>query len=158
MNILVTGAAGYIGSTFSFEAVKRGHTIFGIDNFSNSTDLFVKKLKEEKPDDFFFQSCDLRNHDDLHQCFGSIVKEIDISIIIHFAGLKSVADSLKMPINYWLNNVFGTLNLLKVMRIYNCQTLVFSSSATVYENQENNLLSEDSPIKPINPYGNTKLP
>ena len=156
MNILVTGAAGYIGSTFSFEAVKRGHTIFGIDNFSNSTDLFVKKLKEEKPDDFFFQSCDLRNHDDLHQCFGSIVKEIDISIIIHFAGLKSVPESEEKGEEYWDNNVNGTKNLLDVMSIYNIKNIIFSSSASVYGKQELQPISEDAALNPASMYAKTK--
>ena len=81
----------------------------------------------------------------------------NIEAVIHFAGLKSVSDSVKMPLNYWENNVNGTINLLKVMEKYNCKNIVFSSSATVYKAQNNKLLKEDDICEPVNPYGNNKL-
>ncbi len=156
MNILVTGVAGYIGSTFAFEAIKRGHMIFGIDNFSNSTDSFVKKIKEEKPDNFFFQSCDLSKYDDLKEYFSSLKKQIDISTVIHFAGLKSVPESEKKIEKYWDNNVKGTNNLLKMMSIHNIKDIIFSSSASVYGKQELQPIREDASLKPASVYAKTK--
>ena len=80
-----------------------------------------------------------------------------IESVIHFAGLKSVYDSVINPIEYWDNNVSGTINLLKIMDKYNCKNIVFSSSATIYKYQPNKLLNENDICAPINPYGNTKL-
>ncbi len=156
MNILVTGAAGYIGSTFSFEAIKRGHTIFGIDNFSNSTDLFIKKLTKEKPNNFFFQSCDLRKHNDLYQYFDFLEKKIDISMVIHFAGLKSVPESEQNGKEYWDNNVNGTKNLLDVMSAHNKKNIIFSSSASVYGKQDLQPITEYAELNPASMYAETK--
>ena len=80
-----------------------------------------------------------------------------ISFVIHFAGLKSVRDSNKMPLEYWDSNVVGSLKLLEMMKKYNCKNLIFSSSATVYNSQSANNISENDSIGPINPYGNTKI-
>ena len=80
-----------------------------------------------------------------------------IEAVIHFAGLKSVSDSIIRPLKYWDNNVNGTINLLKIMEKYNCKNIVFSSSATVYKAKSNKLLNENDICEPINPYGNTKL-
>ncbi len=80
-----------------------------------------------------------------------------IEAVIHFAGLKSVYDSILNPISYWENNVVGTINLLKTMNKYNCKTIVFSSSATVYKAKSNELLKEEDICEPVNPYGYSKL-
>ena len=82
---------------------------------------------------------------------------MNIEAVIHFAGLKSVYDSIKNPLNYWDNNVNGTINLLKIMEKYNCKNIVFSSSATVYKSQPDKLLSENDICDPINSYANTKF-
>ena len=80
-----------------------------------------------------------------------------IEAVIHFAGLKAVADSISEPLKYWENNVLGTINLLKVMEKYDCNTIVFSSSATVYKSKPDKLLKEDDICEPVNPYGYSKL-
>ena len=101
---------------------------------------------------------DIRNKGDIEKVFLTSKKYNKIiQSVIHFAGLKSVYNSLKNPLEYWENNVTGTLNLLKIMEKYNCRNIVFSSSATVYKAQSNKLINEKDICEPINPYGNTKL-
>ena len=77
--------------------------------------------------------------------------------VIHFAGLKSVSKSVINPLKYWSSNILGTINLLSIMEEFNCNNIVFSSSATIYDRKDNFLLKENSEVRPINPYGNTKL-
>ena len=159
-NILVTGGAGFIGSHTCLLLLEKGYEVFVIDSFVNSSPTSLKKVLEISKfnNKLRLFKGDLRDKDFLNNVFSEINKSKKIiDGIIHFAGLKSVKDSILNPLEYWQVNVLGTINLLEVMFKYNCQTLVFSSSATVYALGENILLSENSPIKPINPYGNTKL-
>ena len=94
----------------------------------------------------------------LENIFHEIFKDFkEIHGVIHFAGLKAVAESVSSPLEYWNVNVGGTINLLDLMQKYDCNTFVFSSSATIYSQSNNSLLSEDSEVNPINPYGTTKL-
>ena len=164
-NILVTGGAGFIGSHTCLLLMQRGFNIFVIDSFINSSPksldkvLEINKLKNNK-----FQNIlkafrgDLLDRGFLNNVFLEITKNYKkIDGVIHFAGLKSVEDSIIKPLDYWKVNVVGTINLLEIMSKYNCYTLVFSSSATVYSHNGNNLFSENSLIKPIHPYGKTKL-
>ena len=163
-NILVTGGAGFIGSHTCLVLLEKGYKVFVIDSFINSSHLALEKVLEilkMKRQNLAMHlkvfKCDLNNKKLLENIFLEIKKDNQkIDGVIHFAGLKSVADSVNIPLEYWKVNVLGTINLLEVMDKYNCQTLVFSSSATVYENKVNNLLSENSPVNPINPYGYTK--
>ena len=164
-NILVTGGAGFIGSHTCFLLLKKGYNVYIIDSFINSSPNSIKKiLKISKSFNTKIENQlkvfngDLLDIEFIRKVFFEITKSNKkIDGVIHFAGLKSVADSLIYPIKYWKVNVLGTINLLEVMSSNNCQTLVFSSSATVYADKGNNLLSEKSPLKPINPYGETKL-
>ncbi len=164
-NILVTGGSGFIGSHTCLSLLERGYRVFVIDSFENSSEKALEKvleiLKLKKLDlveRLKIFNCDIRNYKLLENVFAEInTSNKKVDGIIHFAGLKSVADSIKTPLEYWQVNVLGTINLLNAMEKFNCQNFVFSSSATVYANQENNLLSEKHPIKAINPYGNTKL-
>ena len=87
----------------------------------------------------------------------ALIDKNPIQAVIHFAGLKSVNDSIKSPLSYWETNVYGSINLLNVMQEYECKKLVFSSSATVYKPLINKLIKEESELGPINPYGSTKL-
>ncbi len=164
-SILVTGGAGFIGSHTCFLLLKKGHTIFILDSFVNSSNKVIEKilliLKEEEIDcrgRIHLIEGDLKNKSDIEKVFQISIKSNNpIEGVIHFAGLKSVLDSILEPLNYWKNNVLGTLNLLEIMESYNCQTIVFSSSATVYKAESDHTLSEDDQCEPVNPYGQTKL-
>ena len=164
-NILVTGGAGYIGSHTCLQLLARGYNVNVIDSFINSSPkslekvLEINNLKKTK-----FQNKlnifkgDLLDKDFLNYVFSDLTntyKKIDG--VIHFAGLKSVSESVSYPLKYWQKNVIGSINLLEILDKFHCNTFVFSSSATVYAQSENVPLSENSLIKPINPYGSTKL-
>ena len=164
-SILVTGGAGFIGSHTCLLLLEKGFVVFILDSFVNSSEKSIEKILlilEEKGIDtkekIYLVQGDLRNLEDIEKIFQmSIRLKKEIESVIHFAGLKSVADSVMSPLNYWDNNVNGTLNLLKIMKKYNCKNIVFSSSATVYKANSDKLLKENDPCEPINPYGNTKL-
>ncbi len=164
-NVLVTGGAGFIGSHTCLLLLEKGYNVFVIDSFVNSSPKSLNKVLEiYKLENKSFKNKlkiftgDLLDTDFLNYVFLEIIKKYKIiDGVIHLAGLKSVSESLKKPLDYWQVNVVGTINLLSVMSKYDCRTLVFSSSATIYENKGKNFISEDSPLKPINPYGYTKL-
>ena len=151
--ILVTGGAGYIGSHTSVELLERGEEIVIVDNFSNSSPDVLEKIKEITKKDFKFYELDILDEESLEKVF----KENEIEAVIHFAGLKAVGESVEKPIEYYHNNITGTLVLLKVMKKYNCKRIVFSSSATVYGNPKELPIKEDFPLSTTNPYGSTKL-
>ncbi len=164
-SILVTGGSGFIGSHTCYSLLKEGHEIFVIDSFINSSrkslERVISLLKEEEIDvdrKLHFVKGDIRNPCDLEKIFQKAL-DIGISIkaVIHFAGLKSVYDSIMNPISYWENNVVGTINLLKIMSKYDCNNFVFSSSATVYKAKSEKLLCENDICEPVNPYGFSKL-
>lgn len=151
--ILVTGGAGYIGSHTAVELLEKGEEIIIVDNFSNSSPEMLEKIKEITKKDFDFYELDLLNEEKLEKVF----EENEIESVIHFAGLKAVGESVEKPIEYYHNNITGTLILLKVMKKYGCKKIVFSSSATVYGNPKELPISEDFPLSTTNPYGSTKL-
>ena len=161
--ILITGASGFIGSHICLVLLKNGYRIIGIDSFENSSPESLKRvfniLGKNASDSHQFLEIirgDIRNKGFIEKVFrDALSKNEPISAVIHLAGLKSVINSVYNPFKYWEYNVMGSLNLFKVMNSFNCRTLVFSSSATVYK-QSNELLREDSPIEPINPYGRSK--
>ncbi len=164
-NILVTGGAGFIGSHTCLTLLEKGYNLYVIDSFVNSSPKSLDKILEiniSKKDYFrkklkVFEG-DLRDINFLENVFLEITKNNKkLDGVIHFAGLKSVSDSINQSLEYWKVNVYGTINLLEIMDRYNCLTMVFSSSATVYASSGNKLLSENSPIKPTNPYGASKL-
>ena len=144
--ILVTGAAGFIGSHICLVLLEKGYDIIGLDSFENSSPESLKRVVNIVQGDKVIKSGslkvvegDIRNKLFLKNVFeDSLNDKNPIDSVIHLAGLKSVFDSVQNPIKYWDYNVLGSLNLLDIMDSFNCRTIVFSSSATVYE-QSNKL-------------------
>lgn len=153
MAILVTGGAGYIGSHTCIELLNAGEEIVVVDNFCNSKPRAVELIKEISGKDFRFYEADLLDRDAVEKIFD----ENEIESVIHFAGLKAVGESVAKPIEYYHNNITGTLILTDVMRKHGCKSIVFSSSATVYGAPKSVPIKEDFPLSTTNPYGSTKL-
>lgn len=151
--VLVTGGAGFIGSHTSVELINAGYDIIILDNFVNSKPESLKRIKELTGKDFKFYQADIRDEEAMTKVFA----ENKIDAVIHFAGLKSVPQSVKEPLNYYDNNIAGTVCLCRVMDKAGCKKLVFSSSATVYGSKNPSPLREDMPTGgTTNPYGTTK--
>ena len=151
--VLVTGGAGFIGSHTSVELLNAGYDIIILDNFVNSQPESLKRIKELTGKDFKFYQADIRDEEAMTKVFA----ENKIDAVIHFAGLKSVPQSVKEPLNYYDNNIAGTVCLCRVMDKAGCKKLVFSSSATVYGSKNPSPLREDMPTGgTTNPYGTTK--
>lgn len=154
MAILVTGGAGYIGSHTVVELLEAGEDIVIVDNFVNSKPEALDRIKKITGKDFKFYEVDILDEEKLEKVF----KENNIESVIHFAGLKAVGESVVKPIEYYHNNITGTLVLLKLMKKYNCKRIVFSSSATVYGDPEIVPITEECKTEgTTNPYGTTKL-
>lgn len=153
MPILITGGAGYIGSHTCVELLNEGYEIIVLDNLMNSKKESLNRISEITGKSFPFYKVDLLNEAEIDQIF----MENDIEAVIHFAGLKAVGESVGLPLRYYHNNITGTINLLNIMKKYDVNRLVFSSSATVYGMPESVPISEDFPLKALNPYGRTKL-
>ena len=153
MKILVTGAAGYIGSHTIVELLNNNYEVIGIDNFVNSKKEVVGKIEKVSGKKFKFIEGDVRDLEILNK----ILNENDIEAVIHFAGLKAVGESVSMPIEYYDNNINSTLSLIKVMKNYRCRKFIFSSSATVYGAPNKLPILENFPLSTTNPYGTTKL-
>ena len=153
MKILVTGGTGYIGSHTCVELLNAGYEVVVIDNFSNSKPEVVDKIKRITDKDIKFYEGDVRDYNLLDKIFS----DNKIDGVIHFAGYKAVGESVKKPLMYYENNLESTINLLNVMYKYNCKLFVFSSSATVYGEQETPKYVETMDRrKQSNPYGRTK--
>lgn len=153
MRILVTGGTGYIGSHTSVDLIENGYDVIIVDNLSNSKIEVLDRIHQitgKKPK---FYKADLTNRAELEQVFS----ENEFSAIIHFAGLKAVAESVKYPLKYYRNNLIGSITLFELMEKYGIKNIVFSSSATVYGTTAKVPFSEDSPLGAVNPYGRTKL-
>ena len=153
MKILVSGGAGYIGSHTCLELLQAGHEVIVIDNLSNSKEESLKRVREITGRSLTFHQIDLLDRKALSDLF----ENTPIDAVIHFAGLKAVSESTRIPLRYYHNNVTGTLILCEVMNQYNVKDLVFSSSATVYGDPKSVPVREDFPVLPANPYGRTKL-
>jgi UDP-glucose 4-epimerase len=153
MTIMVTGGAGYIGSHTCVELISAGYPVLIYDNFCNSNIAVVERIERitgTRPEVVRGDVCDSASVEAAlieHQC----------SAVVHFAGLKAVADSVRDPLRYYENNVVGSMSLVKAMQGTNVCKLVFSSSATVYGNPVFLPLTEDHPKSPYSPYGRTKL-
>jgi UDP-glucose 4-epimerase len=153
MAILVTGGTGYIGSHTVVELLNKNKEVVVLDNFVNSSPEVIQKIKQITGKDFKFYEVDLLDKENLTKVF----EENSITEVIHFAGLKAVGESIQKPLEYYTNNIVGTLVLLEVMRKYNCKKIVFSSSATVYGDQGAKAYSEKLKRgETTNPYGTTK--
>ena len=154
MSILVTGGAGYIGSHTSVELLQAGYDIVIVDNLCNSKPESLNRIEELSGKKPKFYEVDILDREGLNKVFD----ENTIEAVIHFAGLKAVGESVEKPIEYYENNISGTLVLCDVMRKHNVKEIVFSSSATVYGMNNKAPFSEDMPTaSATNPYGSTKL-
>ncbi len=153
MAVLVTGGAGYIGSHTCVELMNAGIDVVIVDNFYNCKKSSIDRIKALVGRDFPYYECDIRDREGLDKIF----KTEKIDSVIHFAGLKAVGESVQKPLEYFDNNITGTLVLLDVMRKNGCKKIVFSSSATVYGTKNISPLTEDMEIGGVtNPYGRTK--
>ena len=153
MKIFLTGSAGYVGSHVLSELLTSSHSIWNVDNLSNSSPLSFARVEALTGCGIDFDCFDIRD-------FASMSCKLDEfrpDIVIHFAGLKAVGESVFEPLSYYENNIFGTLKLLQAMDQVGCSNLVFSSSATVYGHPETLPLTEKHKVNPLNPYGRTKL-
>lgn len=144
---------GYIGSHTVVELLEANEEVIIVDDFVNSSPKVLEKIKQITNKNFKFYEVNLLDEESLEKVF----KENDIESVIHFAGLKAVGESVEKPIEYYHNNITGTLVLLKLMKKYNCKKIVFSSSATVYGNPKVLPIKEEAPLSTTNPYGSTKL-
>ena len=153
MRILVTGGTGYIGSHTVVQLIEKGYDVVIVDNYRNSKPEVlnrIEKITGKRPE---FRLCDICDRNTLRAVFG----ENKIDAVIHFAGLKAVGESCKIPLEYYENNIYGTLVLLDVMKEYNVKNIVFSSSATVYGNPDSVPIKETATLRTTNPYGRTKF-
>lgn len=153
MAILVTGGAGYIGSHTCVELLNEGYEVIVVDNLSNSSEKSLERVEDITGKKLTFYKADLLDREAIDKIF----KKENIDSVIHFAGLKAVGESVSKPLEYYYNNITGTLVLCDLMRKYGVKDLVFSSSATVYGNPKTVPIREDFPLSVTNPYGRTKL-
>ena len=163
--VLVTGGCGYIGSHTCVSLLENNHNVLIIDSLINSSKDTLEKIKRtvafkgiDVNDNIKFIEGDLRDKLWLENIFSDYHKaDKPIKSVIHFAGLKSIYNSIKFPLEYWYSNISSTISLLTAMEKYSCYTLIFSSSASVYKPKGFKLLNETDETKPGTPYGKTKL-
>jgi UDP-glucose 4-epimerase len=151
MKIFVTGGAGYIGSHTCVELLTAGYNVVVYDNLSNSSVEAIKRVESITGKSVEFIEGDIRDKAKLESSMSGC------DAVIHFAGLKAVGESVEKPLEYYDNNVSGTLRLLEAMQNVGVKKIVFSSSATVYGDPKKLPLTEDHPLRTTNPYGQTKL-
>ncbi len=154
MRLVVTGGLGYIGSHCSVELAREGHRLRIVDNLANAKASALARIREQAPGaDIELVQADTRNAAAMERVFAGA----DIDAVLHFAGLKSVRESVAEPARYHDNNVGGTKVLLAAMERHGVERMVFSSSATVYGGSASPPYTERHPLEPANPYGETKL-
>ena len=151
--ILVTGGAGYIGSHTCVELLNAGKEVVVLDNFANSSRTSLERVQEICKKSLTIIEGDVRDEAGIEK----VLRKFGCGAVIHFAGLKSVLDSVNAPLDYYDNNVIGTHRLLRAMQATNIKRIIFSSSATVYGDPQFLPYTEDHPLNPVNPYGQTKL-
>ena len=153
MNVLLTGGAGFIGSHTAVELIEKGHSVVIVDNLVNSKPESVRRVEAITGTKIKLYVDDVADKAALEKIF----EENKIDAVIHFAGLKAVGESVKLPVLYYRNNLDTTLTLLETMKKYGCTKLIFSSSATVYGDPEKVPITEDMHVGDCsNPYGKTK--
>ncbi|MBE9520905.1 MAG: UDP-glucose 4-epimerase GalE, partial [Proteobacteria bacterium] len=153
MRVLVTGGAGYIGSHTCVELLEAGYEVVVLDNLVNSSAESISRVQEITGKKMVFHKVDLLDR----QAVNTVFEQEPIDAVIHFAGLKAVGESVEMPLNYYHNNITGTLVLLEVMKEHGVRNFVFSSSACVYGDPATVPITEEFPLQPTNPYGHTKV-
>ena len=153
MNILITGATGFIGSHTCVALLNEGHNLIAFDNFSNSDEKVLDHIKEISGKDFLFYNADMTDPVAMEKIFS----ENKIDCVIHFAGFKAVGESTQIPLDYYYNNIYGTICILKAMKAHGVKKIIFSSSATVYGKPAALPIKEDFALSATNPYGRTKL-
>lgn len=151
--ILVTGGAGYIGSHTCLALLGAGYRVVVAESFQNSKPEALRRVQELSGKEIGFAACDLRNKAEVEDVFD----RFSIDGVVHFAGLKAVGESVVKPLWYYENNLSSTFHLLNCMEKRGIHLFVFSSSATVYGDPDTVPIREDFPLKPINPYGRSKL-
>ena len=149
MRVLVTGGAGYIGSHTCVDLLQAGHEVIVVDSLINSREESIRRIEEITGRKLLFYKVDLLDQEPLEVVF----QESQIDAVIHFAGLKAVGESVAMPLQYYKNNIIGSLVLFEVMLHHGVRNLVFSSSATVYGDPVSLPITEDFPLQASNPYG-----
>ncbi|BAK80844.1 UDP-glucose 4-epimerase GalE [Candidatus Arthromitus sp. SFB-rat-Yit] len=152
-NILVTGATGFIGSHTSVELLENGYNVIGIDNLYNSYKDVLLKIEKITKKSIKFYEGDILDYTLLKKIF----KENRIDCVIHFAALKAVGESVEKPMEYYYNNVSGTLNVLNCMKEFDCKNFIYSSSATVYDKDNSIPYLENYKKSATSPYGYTKI-
>ena len=152
MRIVITGGAGFIGSHTLVELLGAGHDVLVIDNYSNSSPAALERARTLTNRSFEVAEIDVRDRKRL----GTELGQFGPDAVIHFAGLKAVGESEELPLEYFDNNVSGTVTLVQAMDEVGCRSIVFSSSATVYGRAQYLPLDESHPLAPVNPYGRTK--
>lgn len=152
MRILVTGGAGYIGAHTCVALLRAGHEVAILDNFHNSHPAAVERIGKIASKVPALARADVRDRAAVEKA----LRDHACEAVLHFAGWKAVGESAEKPLEYYDNNVVGTLRLLEAMRATGCRTIVFSSSATVYGVPQKLPYTEDHPLAPYNPYGRTK--
>lgn len=153
-SIFVTGGAGYIGSHACVELLQSGYSVIVLDNLSNSSKISLEKVESITGQKITFYEGDIRDNLLVSQIF----ERHNIMAVMHFAGSKSVAESMIDPLSYFDNNIAGTISLLSIMKKYSIFCFIFSSSATVYDSTNISPLSEEMPTAiPNNNYGYSKL-
>ena len=162
--ILVTGGTGFIGSHTCISLLEKDYKVIIFDSLINSSLNCIDKINKiininnDKDNALHFIKGDLRDINSIEEVFKKAeISNSPIDAVLHFAGLKSVCDSINNPLDYWDNNLKGSINLVKSMEKYNCTKLIFSSSASIYSSNEFEKYSESSTLNPNNPYGQTKL-
>lgn len=153
LKVFVTGGAGFIGSHTCVELLNAGYEVVIADNFSNAKQETVENIQKIAGKPVSFYRIDLRDLEGMRRIFA----EHSIDVVIHFAGFKAVAESVQNPLEYYENNLGGTLILCQAMREAGCRRIVFSSSATVYGMNNQAPFKEGMPVSAINPYGYTKV-
>lgn len=151
--ILVTGGSGYIGSHTVLELLNKNYDVVVVDNFVNSSFESLRRVQNITGKTVTFYESDIRNEEKMDEIFSAHT----IDAVIHFAALKAVGESCRMPLKYYENNISGTVSLLKIMDKHNVKKIIFSSSATVYGDPERLPLDENCRLSTTNPYGSTKL-
>lgn len=153
MRILLTGGAGFIGSHTAVEMTQAGHNVVIFDNFCNSDATVLDRLETILGKRLAFEEGDIRDYDRMRE----VLEKHQIEAVVHFAGLKAVGESCEKPLEYFDNNITGTLVLLQAMKSLGIKRIIFSSSATVYGTPQYLPLDEKHPLSVTNPYGRTKL-